>query len=276
MGLELLMDIEMLNKFLKVVISAVILSASGYANIASADLVYTPPSLTSFQWSATCFDCDYDDMGKRPLDDGLYTNVQGTISLLDYEFGDEISLKNFSSFVYSGKSRWLPTFAVGSSPFEGLDYVVGEIGGSIEKDGTFNLSLDASLLRMTSMVEAKPTVNEIPDLPQGIFISINTDGFWDITAYKPKIQPLCQGNDFWDPEVNMCVNEEKAPPIREEPKFESPVVKLDLLDFGKDFVLSGFETNNKGPVGEVPEPSTLAIFALGLMGLGLRRFKKQS
>jgi fibro-slime domain-containing protein len=29
-------------------------------------------------------------------------------------------------------------------------------------------------------------------------------------------------------------------------------------------------------VNPVPEPSTLAIFALGLMGLGLRRFKKQS
>jgi hypothetical protein len=30
------------------------------------------------------------------------------------------------------------------------------------------------------------------------------------------------------------------------------------------------------PVSQVPEPSTLAIFALGIMGLALRRFKKQS
>jgi hypothetical protein len=37
-------------------------------------------------------------------------------------------------------------------------------------------------------------------------------------------------------------------------------------------------TVSEGPVlvSEVPEPSTLAIFALGLMGLASRRFKKQS
>jgi hypothetical protein len=39
-------------------------------------------------------------------------------------------------------------------------------------------------------------------------------------------------------------------------------------------VLSG--KDNCPAVVEVPEPSTLAIFALGVMGLALRRFKKQS
>lgn len=34
--------------------------------------------------------------------------------------------------------------------------------------------------------------------------------------------------------------------------------------------------NTTGPTSTVPEPSTLAIFALGIMGLASRRFKKQS
>jgi hypothetical protein len=37
----------------------------------------------------------------------------------------------------------------------------------------------------------------------------------------------------------------------------------------------GFSGSWSGPVA-VPEPSSLAIFALGIMGLALRRFKKQS
>jgi hypothetical protein len=38
----------------------------------------------------------------------------------------------------------------------------------------------------------------------------------------------------------------------------------------------GFLVDYKGPTSAVPEPSTLAIFALGLMGLASRRFKKKS
>ena len=34
--------------------------------------------------------------------------------------------------------------------------------------------------------------------------------------------------------------------------------------------------STSGPDGQVPEPSTLAIFALGMIGLASRRFKKQS
>jgi hypothetical protein len=273
------MDIEMINKFLKVVIAAVVLSASGYANIASAFVVEVMPTheplLTKYNWSATCYDCNYDKMGFTPEEDlDLWTEVQGTISLLDYEFGDEINNDNFSSFVYSGVSNWLPTFAVGGPMLHGYDYDLGNIKGSIKEDGTVNLSFIANLKHI-EMVEAAPAL-DVPKmryLPYNLLININ-DGLWDISAYKP-VQPECKDNDFWDPEQNTCVNEEEAPPMKEEPKSVSPVVKIDIvLDHGQDFVLSGFDTNNKGPISEVPEPSTLAIFALGLMGLGLRRFKK--
>ena len=40
----------------------------------------------------------------------------------------------------------------------------------------------------------------------------------------------------------------------------------------KDFVQIGFTYQ----IHDVPEPSTLAVFALGLMGLASRKFKKQA
>jgi hypothetical protein len=50
----------------------------------------------------------------------------------------------------------------------------------------------------------------------------------------------------------------------------------DAASFGGDFGALYNELNNKWLVTDVPEPSTLAIFALGMIGLASRRFKKQS
>jgi hypothetical protein len=51
------------------------------------------------------------------------------------------------------------------------------------------------------------------------------------------------------------------------------------IDFGGTFNSVAFDNLTFGsanPGTEVPEPSTLAIFALGMIGLASRRFKKQS
>jgi hypothetical protein len=50
----------------------------------------------------------------------------------------------------------------------------------------------------------------------------------------------------------------------------------DAASFGGDFGALYNELNNKWLVTDVPEPSTLAIFALGMIGLASRRFKKKS
>ena len=43
-----------------------------------------------------------------------------------------------------------------------------------------------------------------------------------------------------------------------------------------NFTVNGLETFTFAPAAAVPEPATLAIFALGMIGLASRRFKKQS
>jgi len=275
----------MINKFLRVALSSLILSYMCLVQSAYAGPVVDviDPGTFTFNWSATCYDCK-GDIGVMPDDRQDWTPVTGTITLRDYEFGDEINNDNFESFYYEGISEHLPTFGVGNSMIPSIQYSANEISGKLLVDGTFNLFMAASLQPFLFVKPLACISDECPptppitriDFPSDLIIDIKTDGLWDISAYEPKMPPLCQGNDFWDPVKNACINEEEAPPMREEPKLESPVVEIVLLDYGQDFVLSGFDTNNKGPISEVPAPSTLAIFALGLMGLGLRRIKKQA
>jgi hypothetical protein len=56
-------------------------------------------------------------------------------------------------------------------------------------------------------------------------------------------------------------------------------VKLDIDTSGEGWIVTLEESIlsvDGGAATAVPEPSTLAIFALGIMGLASRRFKKQS
>jgi hypothetical protein len=60
--------------------------------------------------------------------------------------------------------------------------------------------------------------------------------------------------------------------------FTGRYVRFDIItNHGGDYNFAGLsEIRFDGTLAVVPEPSTLAIFALGLMGLASRRFKKQS
>jgi len=61
-----------------------------------------------------------------------------------------------------------------------------------------------------------------------------------------------------------------------DPNWPDANFSYDVLDAG--FGSAGYFQSNISNVGQlqsVPEPSTLAIFALGIMGLASRRFKKQ-
>jgi hypothetical protein len=145
------MDIEMLNKFLKVVISAVILAASGYANNASADFVETELSQTTFDWSATCYDCKIGNpVNEIPADPTLWKGVTGSITLSDYTLGDAITSANFISFAYTGVSQFLPMFTIGKE--EGYDFSLSQVSGTLYANADLTLELVA-LDRSTHPIE---------------------------------------------------------------------------------------------------------------------------
>jgi len=58
-------------------------------------------------------------------------------------------------------------------------------------------------------------------------------------------------------------------------RFMSPSSLFNIVDVG-GFWVKFDAAQSRGTPSEVPEPSNLAIFALGMIGLAFRRFKKQS
>jgi hypothetical protein len=143
------MDIEMINKFLKIIISAVILSASGYANIASADVI-----LTEYEWNATCYDC-----ANGPDDPTLWIGVTGSITLSDYTLGDDITSANFISFAYTGVSQFLPMFTVGTG--ESFDFTTQAVSGKLYANADLTLELEAI---STMPPPSAPTYSDVPTI----------------------------------------------------------------------------------------------------------------
>jgi hypothetical protein len=306
------MDIEMINKFLKVVIAAVVLSASGYASKASALSIESELSLTTYDWSATCYDCkDGNEINKRPEDPTLWKGVTGSITLSDYTLGDAITSTNFVSFAYTGESQFLPMFTVGAG--EGFDFTTVQVAGTLFANAELTLDLLGS---NTSAAPREPVLRLIPtleDMVQGY--DSDYQGTWE--RAQQDCEDLYAGSNGEGPNSNMAECIGAADDVRhyiesairdandeinyltqmndhDENQYEraqasyvseiqlsiSPKLwsfgryEGNLLDIG-----SGFEVLGLPPVmpaNKVPAPATLAIFALGLMGLGLRRFKKQS
>jgi hypothetical protein len=238
------MDIEMLNKFLKVVISAVILSGSGYANIASAFVVDIMPTqeplLTTYEWSARCFDCNYETRGDTP-DSSMWTDVKGSLTLSDYTIGDDITFNNLYSFIYIGPSIHLPN---------GLS--VGKVESPLQYEYSFvNYFMSYGKIFDDGVVDIKFVLGLTPEVyecEEGIDNCIARPGGWRYAEASHQVELKNAMNTKWS--------------IKD--------MELNDFDFGNGFKICDVDCV------EVPAPSTLAIFALGLMGLGLRRIKKQS
>lgn len=320
----------MINKFLKVVIAAVVLSASGYASKASADLVESELTLTTYQWSATCYDCNWDIMGATP-DEKYWTKVNGSITLDNYTFGTDISLDNFVSFSYDGLSKHLNPFTFGDAS---ADFALNTINGALFEDATFFLDISATT---TTNAPNAPIIKRLirpVDLLQGL-----EDEHWRFLYLSNKICPFGSGyqayrkcsseldvhlfegmsQDEYDAEMDGLEARLSAAVVWFHPAYQesednhvdaenrkikdlnnmiTKVYDADLLAYEMNKYRSmsisssawsidvDLATADKGgrfvvdvPTqlpSSVPEPATLAIFALGIMGLVLRRFKKQS
>jgi hypothetical protein len=305
------MVIEMINKFLKVVISAVILSASGYANIASAiDIKIMPtqePLLTTYEWSATCYDCKNGNIvNVRPDDRTLWKGVTGSITLSDYTLGEAITLNNFISFAYTGESQFLPMFTIGNGI--GFDYSPWQVSGTLfaNADLTFELTANNNFAPpLRPPVPVQYTLDELRDelyaTNHGIFegalifcdmefagVDIHSRDrcyLFAVADYNSVIERLLQE----EVSVRLTYLESYADLLLQYDNIMAIyvnqlhlVVSLLHWEFG-DYGLANLDVGEEFLVhmpfarfSTVNEPATLAIFALGLMGLVLRRFKKQS
>jgi hypothetical protein len=301
------MDIEMINKFLKVVISAVILAASGYASKASAIFVESEPSLTTYEWSATCYDCkDGNLINKRPEDPELWKGVTGSITLSDYTLGDAITSTNFVSFAYTGVSQFLPMFTVGTG--EGFDFTTAFVGGTLYTNAELTLEL---LGDNSSPAPREPSYSVLPTL-EDLVSGYDADsvGTYESTLIACRFnfsgnrwqENECRGNAeiAWfemreaigaaewhilqitvsNAEMRSEYEKSNASYIQQMLVTVTPAgwgfgpFPEQISDFGIEFKVLGLPTN--ASPNQVTAPATLAIFALGLMGLASRRFKKQS
>jgi hypothetical protein len=216
------MDIEMINKFLKVAITTVVLSVSSYASKASQILLIgLEPSNTTYEWSATCYDCkEGNAINIRPDDQTLWQGVTGSITLKDYTLGDAITGTNLISFAYTGVSQFLPMFTIGTG--EGFGFRAADVDGTLNAYGELTLELSA----------------------------------------ERYAAPIMESYDYFDfLEISITP---------EDWSFSEDVP----MDIGTQLRVMGLPPVI--PANKVSAPATLAIFALGLMGLGLRRIKKQS
>jgi hypothetical protein len=299
------MDIEMINKFLKVVISAVILSASGYASKATAIDIVSELSLTTYEWSATCYDCkDGNLINERPDDPMLWKEVTGSITLSDYTLGDDITSDNFYSFAYTGVSQFLPMFTVGTG--ESFDFTTQAVSGKL----LANADLTLEVLAMNNTPAPRAPLYLVPPRIESLVEDYDADYY---LTFMNALQSC--SSSFSEPELDECYqeadlaydnmhddiadaedfirsfnssNELLKAEYETELELYVKVIKLSVapsdwsfgrfegesLDIGSGFVVMGLPPVM--PANQVSAPATLAIFALGLMGLGLRRINKQS
>lgn len=287
----------MLNKLLKAVIAAVVLSASSYANIASA-----VPINTTYDWSASCYDCK-GDIRIRPDDPDLWTTVTGSITLADYTIGDTFGMEAFVGFTYEGPSNHVVPFNVtNESCMSGtcLANVSGKLFDSnnffIELTfAQFDIRTTNTLLQLAKRIESynNPNLQVILSIDERQVIAANAC----IQYAEPSIvYDNCFDEEIF--ELNRIADVQNYRNARIIQKYMTLVardkrlynayffkfakhkqhVKFDLVnadwDIGDGLISKDYGTNAR--YNEVAEPGVLAILALGLMGLSLRRFKKLS
>ena len=293
----------MLHGFLKVVISSVILLASGFANIASASLIETALSETTYDWSASCYDCSLvkDYRGHQP-DDTDWTTVTGSITLSNYTIGDFFDMKALVGFTYDGPSNHVvPLNLTHKSCMDGT--CLANVSGKLFHNNNFFIELtyaqftdrEATLLTSRqSRREAlrQPTYIELISISDGIELVLKKcEKYADRDKYN-----ICE--KFQNNKIDN-INEKRQ--IKNQDKLKKYDRKLNkIIDkydryFNKkakdpmnvffnnvdgEWSIGGenmpWDFGTSAKLSTVSEPSALVIFALGLIGLSFRRFKKQS
>jgi hypothetical protein len=286
-------------KFLKVVLTASVLSASCFVKLASAS-----PILSTYEWSATCYDCQ-STMGERP-DEAFWTQVTGSITLRDYTVGDVITDTNFETFSYGGVSLHLPQFTIGAD--ELAEFTLFSVSGTVRADAFLDIDIVANIKDPLSrphygefgdsediyyefLSDREVIWKEIADNEEGCMSDVASGVEHDfddcvLRTTQPHWRLLADIDTELARLLILIPQEDEAFRIAQD-RYGAQVRTINFLSddvswsisagtiySDRDFGFGLSVTNLPVVVDSVPEPSTLAIFALGLMGLASRRFKK--
>jgi hypothetical protein len=219
---------EMEFKFLKIILTGLILLASATIKIVNAE-----PILSTVEWEATCYDCS-GKIGVRPTDPSQYTTAHATLTLKDFGTdvnGDPIpngswDASNFVSFSYSANSDHVYDFLINSSSSQTSP--IDNAYGKITSADDFNIHIEWT--NSANLVEKAP-------------------GYSGSQQYKYSFDSVYNRTEDM---YTWSIWREAA---------DTETHNQDL-DFGSAQV-------------SVTAPPSIFIFALGLMGLSLRRSKKQ-
>ena len=98
-------------KFLKIVLTSLIVLASASINIVNAAPI---PILSTFEWEGTCYDCN-GNIGIQSAP-AQYTTVSATLTLQDFDPLNTNSWdqSNFVSFAYTAGSNHVHDFVINS------------------------------------------------------------------------------------------------------------------------------------------------------------------
>ena len=223
-------------KLIKATIASLILIASIMGNIANAGLIATSPIFNSPSSTNNLWQYSYVDVtGSTPI-----SNAQSYAT----------SLTDFSSAIFHGyvSGDWGGT----SDSFNGgpsSDFTTIHTFGSY-----FQSSIDQTISMLFGGDDGHSLfVNDVFQAGGGF--GNNKVVTVSLTANIPVYVELVGFNygGTW----GFSITENSTP--------QAPLMIKDI---------SGVRMNAQGNFAEVPEPSTLAIFALGMIGLASRRFKK--
>ena len=246
-------------------------------------------------WTGQCDDCQSADgpntVPLAAMNDGFYQTVYGQL-ILRYEGVAEdqgtLTKENFVSFYYAG-SNILDPFTFTAEHF--FQKAPGSLSNDTEFSATLRrqdngtLSLSGFSLTNLAISESDPWMAdayrhsfEFVSLTFESLSNTNPIGNWNIN--------VALGQLITEQEVDPCASAQSST----RPECGAPNLHPECGEFGwyaagnhchaAPYNGGGFRDIGIGSAfshfNQVPEPSTLTIFALGLMGLASRRFKKQA
>ncbi len=240
------------------------------------NLAYAAPILLTFDWTGQCDDCQGPngaiDVPGTNMKDGYTQDVSGLLKLnYDPDIDPLLAQFEFVSFVYNGSSILHKFEALGFSEGVDVSKALTVLGDSVVVTSTLTFDAHAFTYKGDFMewkaLDFIYTYCVNPDL--GVVLAFCQVS--EVKKYKIWMEPI--GDEaFWagvdyDLRYSMSANA-NGPSIGDDGGRGG-----GSRDIGYDskFVMRG--TLPSPLANPVPEPSTIALFALGVLGLSLRRKK---